>query len=81
MKVPVKPLPPSPANRLQSPEPQIRALLNACQLPFDPACLRPHHTPRPVQTASAAQVNQPIHTRAIDAWRRYEGQLGPLGRR
>lgn len=26
-------------------------------------------------TASPAQVNQPIHTQAIESWRRYEGLL------
>lgn len=38
----------------------IRALLDACGLPFDTACLRFHDARRSVRTASAAQVRQPL---------------------
>ncbi len=43
-----------------SPEACIRALLDACALPFDEACLRFHESSRSVRTASAAQVRQPM---------------------
>ena len=43
------------------PETGIRRLLDFCGLPFDPACLEFHKTPRTVQSApSAAQVRQPM---------------------
>ena len=43
------------------PEPTIRRLLDFCDLPFDPACLDFHKTPRTVLSApSAAQVRQPL---------------------
>ncbi|MGH8041364.1 MAG: tetratricopeptide repeat-containing sulfotransferase family protein [Rudaea sp.] len=42
------------------PETQIRALLQFCRLPFDPACLNFHETRRNVSTASAAQVREPL---------------------
>ncbi len=43
------------------PEPVIRRLLDFCGLPFDPACLEFHKTPRTVQSLpSAAQVRQPL---------------------
>ncbi|HEY3521372.1 MAG TPA: sulfotransferase, partial [Rhodanobacteraceae bacterium] len=43
------------------PETEIRRLLDFCGLPFDPACLEFHKTPRTVQSApSAAQVRQPM---------------------
>ena len=42
------------------PEPQIRQLLAFCGLPFEPACLDFHQTQRPVRTASAAQVREPL---------------------
>jgi len=48
---------------LKETEPQVRHLLDFCELPFDPACLSPHRTHREVHsTASAAQVRQPLRT-------------------
>jgi len=41
-------------------ETQIRRLLDFCQLPFEPACLRSHETQRAVRTTSASQVRQPL---------------------
>jgi hypothetical protein len=46
---------------VDEPEPVIRNLLDFCGLPFDPACLAFHKTPRTVLSApSAAQVRQPL---------------------
>jgi hypothetical protein len=45
---------------LASPESITRALLDACGLPFDPACLRFHEVEGEVRTASAAQVRAPL---------------------
>lgn len=43
------------------PDTTIRRLLDFCDLPFDPACLEFHKTPRTVLSApSAAQVRQPL---------------------
>jgi hypothetical protein len=62
-----------------NPEAQIRWLVTeACGLPWNPACLAFHETERPITTASAAQVRQPIFTSSLQRWRRYEGRLGPL---
>lgn len=63
---------------LAEPEPHIRALLAACRLRFDPACLAPHETRRAVRTASSEQVRRPINRDAIDRWRHYAPWLGPL---
>ena len=60
------------------PETQIRRLLAFCGLPFDAACLAPQRAERAVQTASAAQVRQPIYTGSTKAWRRWSTQLAPL---
>jgi thioredoxin-like negative regulator of GroEL len=60
------------------PEPQIRALLQACGLAWDDAALRFHETSGPIRTASSVQVRQPIFTTSIDRWRRYEADLAPL---
>ena len=46
---------------MAEPEPAIHRLLDFLGLPFDPACLAFHRTPRAVLSApSAAQVRQPI---------------------
>jgi tetratricopeptide (TPR) repeat protein len=59
-------------------EAEVRALLDACGLPFDPACLDFHTTERAVRTASSEQVRQPIYRDATDEWRRYDEYLDPL---
>ena len=60
------------------PEPNLRALLDACDLPFDPSCLSFHKTERAVRTASSEQVRQPIYRDATEEWRRYDAFLAPL---
>ncbi len=60
------------------PETQIRALLEACGLPFEEACLAPHRTSGPIMTSSSAQMRAPINAQGVGAWRRYEAQLAPL---
>ncbi len=60
------------------PETEIRALLAACNLPFDTACLDFHRTARPVRTASAEQVREPLSARGIGRWRKFDAWLGPL---
>ena len=59
-------------------EGQVRRMLDFCGLPWEDACLEFHATRRTVNTASAAQVRQPIYRGAVGRWRRYERHLGPL---
>jgi hypothetical protein len=59
-------------------EGQARRIVAHCGLNWDPHCLAFHQTDRPVLTASAAQVRQPIYNNAIGRWRVYEEHLGPL---
>jgi tetratricopeptide (TPR) repeat protein len=63
---------------VDEPEREIRALLDALGLPFDPACLRSHENRRAVRTASSEQVRRPINRDGIGQWRPYERWLGPL---
>ncbi len=56
----------------------IPALLEALDLPLEPACLDFHLSERAIQTASSEQVRQPMYTSAIDYWRHYENHLGEL---
>lgn len=58
-------------------EAQVRRILSHCGLPFEDACLRFHETRRAVRTASSEQVRQPLYTRALGTWRRYQKQLEP----
>jgi hypothetical protein len=58
-------------------EAQVRRILEHCGLPFEETCLRFHETGRTVRTASSEQVRQPLYTRALGTWRRYEKHLGP----
>ena len=55
-----------------------RRLVAWCGLEWEPACLAFHQTRRPVRTASAAQVRQPLYTHAVARWRNYEKSLAPL---
>lgn len=59
------------------PEGQIRAVLDFCGLPWDPACLDFHNNAAGVSTASAVQVREPLHGRNIGLWRRYGPGFDP----
>ena len=60
---------------VSQPEPTIRALLEHCSIPFDPAVLRHQHSERVIATASYAQANQPIYTSSAGKAARYGRQL------
>ena len=60
------------------PEPLARGIVGHIGLAWDDACLRPHEVARPVHTASAWQVRQPVYRRSAGRARRYEKFLGPL---
>lgn len=62
---------------LAEPTARIEALLEACRLPFDPACLRFHETRREVRSPSAMQVRQPLR-RDTAHTPRYGDLLDPL---
>ncbi|RUX07983.1 MAG: sulfotransferase family protein [Mesorhizobium sp.] len=59
-------------------EGQSRALIHYLGLPWDDAVLSFHATDRPVRTASAAQVRQPMYQGSVDLWKRYGDRLKPL---
>ena len=66
------------ASLVRDPEATMRRVLAHCGLEVEPACLRPELNTSPVATPSSAQVREPIHTRGLAQWRRYEKQLEPL---
>lgn len=55
-----------------------RQIIAHCGLDWSPRCLEFHRTERPVRTASAVQVRQPLYSTAIGRWRAYEPFIGPL---
>jgi tetratricopeptide (TPR) repeat protein len=57
---------------------EVRRLLDYCDLPFEPACLRFYENSRAVRTASSEQVRQPIFRDGLDHWRNFEPWLEPL---
>lgn len=63
---------------VNDPRPQTEALLAFCGLPWDVTCLDFYKKERKVNTASLAQVRQPMYTDSIELWKRYEKHLGPL---
>ncbi len=63
---------------VRDPEANIRRLLEHCGLAFEAACLSFHETRRPVRTASAEQVRQPLYTSGVGYWRHFEKELEPL---
>jgi hypothetical protein len=59
-------------------EAEIRAMLDYCELPFEPNCLRFWETERAVATPSVEQVRRPIFQDAMEQWRNYAPWLGKL---
>jgi tetratricopeptide (TPR) repeat protein len=65
-------------NVAQNLEPSARRLIDWLELPWEDACLDFHRQDSAVTTASAVQVREPVHTRSIGRWRRYQRQLEPM---
>lgn len=62
----------------RDPETWIRKILAHCDLPYEDAVMDFHKSKRVVNTASFTQVRQPITTKSIGSWKKYEEQLGPI---
>jgi tetratricopeptide (TPR) repeat protein len=55
-----------------------RKLVAWCGLAWEPACLEFQKAKRPVRTASAVQVRQPIFRTSVGRWKHYEQALASL---
>lgn len=63
---------------VQDLEHNARALISFLALDWQDACLNFHQQKSAVATASAVQVREPVHSRSIGRWRRYERHLKPM---
>ncbi|MGI9221678.1 MAG: sulfotransferase [Woeseiaceae bacterium] len=59
-------------------EPQARRMIEHCGLDWEDQILRFYETDRAVKTASSEQVRQPIYSKSVNTWKRYEAQLADL---
>jgi hypothetical protein len=57
---------------------RAREIVAYCGLPWDDACLQFHESLRPVHTASATQVRQPVYQNSVGRWRPNANLLKPL---
>jgi hypothetical protein len=55
-----------------------RKLVAWCGLGWEPACLEFQQARRPVRTASAVQVRQPVFKTSVGRWKHYEPSLASL---
>jgi len=63
---------------VQNLEITVHSVAEFIGLDFNPAMLQPHLNPRPVRTASAVQVLQPVYTTSLNQWRHYADELREL---
>lgn len=57
-----------------------RAMIDYCNLAWEPACLDFHKNTAPSATASASQVRRPVYRDSVQRWRQYADQLSPLAK-
>jgi len=62
---------------VRSPESEVRRLLDALELPWEPACLEFYRKASLVKTASVWQVREALHDRSVGRWRHYARELEP----
>jgi tetratricopeptide (TPR) repeat protein len=63
---------------IRDPQDTVVRLLDYCGLAFEAATLNFHENRRPVRTASAEQVRQPLYASGVGYWKRFAGELEPL---
>ncbi|MHC0052296.1 sulfotransferase [Actibacterium sp. D379-3] len=63
---------------IANPEDEARKLIAAAGLEWQDQCLNFHQNTRRVSTLSVYQVRQPIYKSSMQAWQRYEDDLGEL---
>jgi hypothetical protein len=57
---------------VDDPERVARRIVAWCGLEWEAGCMKFHETRRPVRTASAVQVRQPIYRNSVGRWKNYQ---------
>lgn len=65
-------------DHIADPENQARRMIEHCGLEWEDQVLRFYETERSVKTASSEQVRQPIYSKSVNSWKRYEKELADL---
>jgi len=65
-------------DNVADPEKQARRMIEHCGLEWEDQVLRFYETERAVKTASSEQVRQPIYSKSVNSWKRYETELADL---
>lgn len=60
---------------VNTPEKEVKKVLNFCGLDYQAQCLAIEKNSAPVATASAVQVRQPINNKSVGNWKKYQEQL------
>ena len=60
---------------VQNQETISKKLIEFCDLEWENQCLEFHKNKRQVRTASIEQVRQPMNSKSIGAWKKYENYL------
>ena len=63
---------------VRDPEAEIRSLVMACGVDWDPSCIEFHKNRRAVRTPSKWQVRQPMYVSSVGHWRRFERHLAEI---
>ena len=63
---------------VQNQETITKKLIEFCDLEWEDECLEFHKNKRQVRTASIEQVRQPMNSKSIGAWKKYENYLTDL---
>ena len=63
---------------VQTPETLAPQILQFCGLDWDPAFLDFQNNAKPVRSASAPQLREPVHQRGRQRWKAYATQLEPI---
>jgi hypothetical protein len=67
-------------NLVEDTENETKRVLEFCGLDWEPECLRFYENKTPSTTASATQIRQPIYSRSLNRWRKYNDYLGVLSK-
>ena len=65
-------------DNIRNTEEVVRGILDHIGIKFEPDCLEFYKNKRAVRTASSEQVRQPIYTKSVAQWEKFEIQLKPL---